>query len=226
MHEASRKSIAAIGIALALGLGSTATSRADTSTGPHGGTLQVTKHHQFETVINGTGVKVYPYAMDGKPLDTTKLSGTATFYHPSTPKPWFDRSLNPTPASPGQVPISLDRTIDLSKVPVQGVKVTVEITGLTVPPEPSASFTVPLSLTQAPVAAARPVPVPILVAKATQADQAVINAQRVCKVSGESLGSMGTPIKVTRGNSYTFLCCQGCLKTVQANPDRYLGASR
>jgi hypothetical protein len=49
-------------------------------------------------------------------------------------------------------------------------------------------------------------------------------AQWVCKVSGEPLGSMGAPIKVTGGDRSAFLCCQGCVKRIQANPDRYFGA--
>jgi hypothetical protein len=72
--------------------------------------------------------------------------------------------------------------------------------------------------------ATAPAALPITVARAAQADQATINAQRVCPVSGKPLGSMGGPIKVVRGNRAVFLCCQGCVRTVQAAPDRYFGA--
>jgi hypothetical protein len=111
------------------------------------------------------------------------------------------------------------------------VKIAFEIAGLPDPDEPTASFTVPFAPAQPPPAAvaprvARAAPATITLTKATQADQAAINAQRVCKVSGEPLGSMGAPIKVTRGNTNVFLCCQGCVKSVQANPDRFLGALR
>jgi hypothetical protein len=61
--------------------------------------------------------------------------------------------------------------------------------------------------------------------RATAADQPAINAQRVCKVSGEQLGSMGTPIKATRGDRSTFLCCASCEKKLAADPDKYLGAA-
>ncbi len=63
---------------------------------------------------------------------------------------------------------------------------------------------------------------PLTVAKATAADQAAINQQKVCKISGGSLGSMGTPIKISQGNKKVFLCCQGCVKKVRANPEKYL----
>jgi hypothetical protein len=65
---------------------------------------------------------------------------------------------------------------------------------------------------------------PITIGKATQADQPAIAKQKTCPNSGEPLGSMGVPIKVTRGERSVFLCCQSCVKTVLANPDKFLGA--
>jgi hypothetical protein len=61
--------------------------------------------------------------------------------------------------------------------------------------------------------------------KATAADQKAIAAQKVCKVSGESLGSMGVPIKVTRGDRSVYLCCASCEKAVKADPDKFLGTA-
>jgi hypothetical protein len=202
----------------------------DSGASPHGGVVELSRHYQFEVVITTSGLKVYSSQRNGKPLDATKLSGKATFYHPSIPTPWFDRPLAAA-AHSGQTPDSLERSIDLRKVPTSGVKIAFEITGLPDADEPSASFTVPFAPAVAPPAAVAPrvvraAPATITFAKATQADQAAIKAQRVCKVSGEPLGSMGMPIKVTRGNTSVFLCCQGCVKSVQANPDRFLGAPR
>ena len=65
----------------------------------------------------------------------------------------------------------------------------------------------------------------LVVAQATQADQPAIDALKVCPVSHEELGSMGPPLKVSRGGKSTFLCCKGCLKEVRADPDKFLGAS-
>ena len=59
--------------------------------------------------------------------------------------------------------------------------------------------------------------------KATAADQKAINAQKVCKVSGKGLGSMGSPIKASRGDRAIFLCCASCEKQVLADPDKYFG---
>ena len=46
--------------------------------------------------------------------------------------------------------------------------------------------------------------------------------QRTCPVTGEELGSMGDPIPVTVKGETVFVCCQGCVKKVQQNPDKYL----
>ena len=47
-------------------------------------------------------------------------------------------------------------------------------------------------------------------------------AQKVCPVSDEPLGSMGTPPKVTIDGQDVFLCCEGCEEELKSNPDEYL----
>lgn len=41
-------------------------------------------------------------------------------------------------------------------------------------------------------------------------DQLRIAVQEICPVSGQKLGSMGTPVKVKIGEEFLFLCCKGC----------------
>ena len=41
-------------------------------------------------------------------------------------------------------------------------------------------------------------------------DELQIQAQKICPVTGEDLGSMGTPVKVKAGEQFVFLCCKGC----------------
>ncbi len=62
----------------------------------------------------------------------------------------------------------------------------------------------------------------IRVATATTADQAAIEAQGKCPVSGNALGRMGVPVKLTVGGQSLFVCCKGCVAKVQAKPDYYL----
>jgi hypothetical protein len=108
-----------------------------------GGALARTVRHQFEVFFYSTGLRVFPLDPAGGPIDVAKLTGTATFYHPNSPKPWFARPLSASPASPGQSPASLDLVLDLSTVPPSGAKVAFEVAGLPDPAEPTARFTVP-----------------------------------------------------------------------------------
>lgn len=193
--------------------------------GPHGGIVEKSQSYQFEAVFSANGLKLYALGADGKPLDAAKLTGDATFYHPNSPEPWFKRSLKPASPGAGKRAPSLDLNMRLNTVPAAGVKVMFEIAGLPEPNASSASFTVPLMFAAAPVPPARTAPAPITYGRATRADQTAINAQRVCKVSGEPLGSMGGPIKVTRGVRSVYLCCQSCLRAIAADPDRYFGPS-
>jgi YHS domain-containing protein len=53
-------------------------------------------------------------------------------------------------------------------------------------------------------------------------DRALVAQQKICPVSGETLGSMGKPVKVTVQGRVVFLCCPGCKKEIERNPEKYL----
>jgi hypothetical protein len=175
----------------------------------------MTKEYHFEVVFAKDGLKVYPRSHEDKPVDASRLTGTATFYHPNSPKPWFQRKLSAAPASPNQAAPSIGTSVDLSKVPAAGAKVEFRVEALPEPAETTAKFTVPFAL---------PPGGEIVVSKATKADEKAVAALKTCPVSKEDLGSMGGPLKVSRGENSTFICCKGCLKAIQADPDKFLGA--
>jgi hypothetical protein len=52
-------------------------------------------------------------------------------------------------------------------------------------------------------------------------DRALAEAQKICPVSNEPLGSMGEPIKVTVDDRSIFVCCQGCVEELKANFAKY-----
>ncbi len=54
-----------------------------------------------------------------------------------------------------------------------------------------------------------------------QHDQIHIAVQAVCPVSGQKLGAHGAPLKVKIGEETLFVCCQGCLKGKQVNPQHW-----
>ena len=216
----SLPSLALIGSALLFGAGVPAAADDGHKHGAplHGGKVAMTDEYHFEAVFTKDGLKVYPRTHEDKPLDTAKLAGTATFYHPTAPKkPWFEQKLTPPAAKAGEASSSLSASVDLSKVPATGTTVTFKIRGLPEAAQPEATFTVPFALTKVDE---------LVVAKATSADDKAVAAQKTCPVSKESLADMGGPFKVSRGDKSVFICCKSCLKDVQADPDKFLGSTK
>ena len=50
----------------------------------------------------------------------------------------------------------------------------------------------------------------------------LIAKQKICPVTGEPLGSMGTPVRVSIGGKPVYVCCKGCEKSLLRKPDEYL----
>jgi hypothetical protein len=59
-------------------------------------------------------------------------------------------------------------------------------------------------------------------AKLRPGDRRLAEAQRLCPSSGQPLGSMGVPIKLTVKGRPVFICCEGCKEKVLAHPDEML----
>ncbi len=59
-------------------------------------------------------------------------------------------------------------------------------------------------------------------AKLSDEDRKLAEAQKVCPVSDEPLGSMGVPQKLTVKGKTVFICCEGCREKLEADPDKYL----
>jgi Cu(I)/Ag(I) efflux system membrane fusion protein len=53
-------------------------------------------------------------------------------------------------------------------------------------------------------------------------DRALAEKQKVCPVTGQALGSMGTPPVVTVEGRKVFLCCKGCEAKLRKEPGKYL----
>jgi hypothetical protein len=58
--------------------------------------------------------------------------------------------------------------------------------------------------------------------KLTAEQKAEAEAQKVCPVTGEDLKSMGGPYLVHVKDKDVFICCEGCLKPLVADPDKYI----
>jgi hypothetical protein len=60
-------------------------------------------------------------------------------------------------------------------------------------------------------------------AKLSPEDRKLAEQQKYCVMQTEELlGSMGTPIKLTIKDTPVFVCCKGCMKEAQADPDKTL----
>ncbi len=55
-------------------------------------------------------------------------------------------------------------------------------------------------------------------------DRKLAVEQKTCPVTGEPLGSMGVPPKLTLKGQTVFLCCASCKKKAEADPDKTLQA--
>jgi Cu(I)/Ag(I) efflux system membrane fusion protein len=54
----------------------------------------------------------------------------------------------------------------------------------------------------------------------------LIASQQTCPVTGQKLGSMGTPIAATHAGQLVLLCCKACPEKFAARPDYYLARMR
>jgi Cu(I)/Ag(I) efflux system membrane fusion protein len=59
-------------------------------------------------------------------------------------------------------------------------------------------------------------------ASLSDADRLLAEEQAICPVAKMPLGSMGVPIKVDVHGRAVFICCEGCRKSLLAEPDKYL----
>ena len=55
-------------------------------------------------------------------------------------------------------------------------------------------------------------------------DRKLAEEQKTCPVTGEPLGSMGVPPKLTIKDQPVFICCASCRKKAESEPDKTLKA--
>ncbi len=60
--------------------------------------------------------------------------------------------------------------------------------------------------------------------KLSPEDRKLAEEQKTCPITGEALGSMGVPPKLTLKNQTVFLCCASCKKKAEADLDKTLKA--
>ncbi|MFO0789708.1 MAG: hypothetical protein U0805_09630 [Pirellulales bacterium] len=92
----------------------------------------------------------------------------------------------------------------------------------TAPAAPAAAATDKPAASETTTDAAPDPKIAAALATLSAADRALAEKQKICPVSGEPLGVMGTPKKLDVKGQAVFICCEGCEEKLLANPDEYL----
>lgn len=174
--------------------------------GPHGGALQVVSGLQFETIVSEGGFKVFVQNSTGKDINVQQTRGALSLSLEGSAKRYRYDLL---PDGKG----ALVARVNLSKITGRKIELEMTLVGL-----PGVGNN-PLSMTQT---ATVPSNYEVVVSELNEADKSLIAKQAKCPVMDESLGSMGSPVKLLVGDKPIFLCCKGCIKKVQAEPLKYL----
>lgn len=180
--------------------GQPATSQiAPPATGPHGGAVKQAGLLQIETVVSQSGIQMFVYDRNGQPASVDRGRGAATLRVEGSAKRYRYDLL---PDGKG----GLTAPVDLAQIAGRQIEVEIRLVGIAVARGQA------LTLSE----------VATVPASEAQLSAAAIARQKNCPVSGKPLGSMGDPIKVTIGEKPIFLCCKGCIKTIEADPAKYL----
>ena len=60
--------------------------------------------------------------------------------------------------------------------------------------------------------------------KLSPEDRKLADEQKTCPITGEPLGSMGVPPKLTIKDQTVFVCCASCKKKAESEPEKTLKA--
>lgn len=176
------------------------TAATKTQYGPHGGELSYASTTWHEVVFKPDGVRIFLFDAKGQPVDVSRLAGQITMTVDGNPKP-YTYPLRPD-AALGAATNVLHLTLDLSKVPDGRMQTAFSISGIPGQTQP-AQFTQKFHITRS-------------------AAEVAIAQQKICPVSGKTLGTMGAPPAVRIGDRDIYVCCASCTNTLKADPQKYL----
>ncbi|TWU42578.1 eL24 family ribosomal protein [Novipirellula artificiosorum] len=173
-------------------------ARESTQAGPHGGSLKQTGNLQIETIISQGGLRMFVYDRDGKSVSVDQGRGAVSVRIEGNAKRYRYDLL---PDGKG----ALTAPVNLSQLAGRQIDVEVQLVGMNVSSGDVISFnevaTVPASEQQRAAAA--------------------IARQKICPVSGKTLGSMGDPMAVDVDGQTLYVCCAGCVDAIKSDPSSY-----
>jgi hypothetical protein len=181
---------------------------------PHGGQCLATEANYIEIVYLPLQIRVYLFDKDLNPLAIGGLRAKMSMQLPNG-NPTGPISFQPAALPPGVAGQDyLVASFDLSQLDRE-TAISVELFDLPDRKGTSAVFT-PL-FTRSKI---RPYVVQVLATEAI--DREGVMRQRICRVSGDLLGSKGPVVKVPIGDFPLYVCCEKCIDAVRQAPERYL----
>lgn len=181
--------------------------------GPHGGQLAaLPPQYLFEAVYEPRQIRLYLYGPSREPLSLRGVQGEALMRLRDQDAEYRFPLTYRAPRG-GRQQDYLVAAADFTRVRDGEMSVTFVLQRLPNPQRPVANFTQTFALSHPRTE--------VVAALLEESDQEGLARQKVCPVTGNRLGSHGTPVKLLVGGQPLYLCCRACIEEVQKNPDRY-----
>lgn len=191
-----------------------AASAATADRAPHGGQFTpLPPHYLFEALYESRQIRLYLYDTSRQPLSLRGVRGQVVLRLRGQERS-YRLPLAYVPPPDGTNQDYLAGRLDLAGLGDGVASATFVLQGLPNRQRPTAAFTQSLALSRT-----RPA---VTIALLEESDQEGLARQKVCPVTGNPLGSHGTPVKLRVGGQPLYLCCRGCIAEVQKNPAAYV----
>ncbi len=182
---------------------------------PHGGQVTAAESvYFFEVVYLPQQTRVYLYGASQEPLSARSVGGQVVMRVRGQTQDFRLPLKYVSPPRGSKEQDYLAAAVDVSRVRDGDMIATFSLEKLSDRRLPKAGFAQTFALSQERPEAAG--------AKSKESNQDAIARQKVCPVTGQPLGSMGQPVRVTVKGQTVFLCCRGCEQAIRKNPDKYL----
>lgn len=168
-------------------------NHAKSDLGPSGGKVQTVGTTKVETIIRPGGIAFTVLDAHGNPVAATSASGKLKLKVGTGTKE-YTYDLKPLKNH------AIGVVVNLKKVEGHMLHMNVALTGF----------------------GSQPLSFHAMGKLGELSDSVLVSLQGVCPVSGQKLGSMGTPPKIMVKGKPLFICCAGCKGKLEASPDQYL----
>lgn len=202
--------------------------------GPNGGQTSIAGDFQFEVIYSANDIHLFVFDSRRQPVTLQGIRSEMLMRVKGVEQEFrvplgFGQLKN----AQLQVQDILGSKVDVSRVVDGSMQVTFELQGLPSRTSPSVRFEQTFAITRQatdtalPTAqttsAAQPT---VTVSQLTASDQAGVSRQKICPVMDTPLGDHGNPIKLIVGDQPLYVCCKGCIRKVQQDPQAFLAKSR